>query len=199
VAIILSLESPVIAVSDWMPVTKLSDGSERGQIRVTLAAGSDKQVKRLLLNQTSSEEEEPSSEHLYDSVWESTTTSSSVSFQKESFVPAGRNGPKEQQQQPRKAREIVSKGHHHHVDSQRRHHEGKKLREDASVTKPPAAAEAKKYFRADVTVEEARNLPKVFNQLKSEKTPPSAFVTFSSHGKSTAVVSTVAAGSSNPR
>ena len=71
--ITLDADMPVVAVNDWMPVVDLKTGAEKGQLRVTLAAGTERQIGSLVMpgwrpeNRKSLEEDE----HLYDSVHES--------------------------------------------------------------------------------------------------------------------------------
>eukprot|EP00095_Tigriopus_kingsejongensis_P007593 maker-scaffold417_size177606-snap-gene-0.49 protein:Tk07593 transcript:maker-scaffold417_size177606-snap-gene-0.49-mRNA-1 annotation:"hypothetical protein D910_05392" len=46
-SVLLGLELPVIAVNDWVGVQSLTTGEDVGQIRVTLAAGSETQIQKL--------------------------------------------------------------------------------------------------------------------------------------------------------
>ena len=44
----LNVDLPVIAANDWLAVHDLETGHDQGQIQVTLAAGTDLQIKRLM-------------------------------------------------------------------------------------------------------------------------------------------------------
>ena len=68
--ITLDGDLPVVSVNDWMPVIDLKTGAEKGQLKINLAAGTERQIAKLVMPGWRPESKESSNEdeHVYDSV-----------------------------------------------------------------------------------------------------------------------------------
>ena len=175
-----SSDLPALAcANDWLPVTDLVTGAERGQLQVTLAAGTEEQLLRRLMPQLSEgtssaagtprtttadrddDDKEQESEHLYDTVGDE-------------------EDPEEEEEE-----EVANEGREETVVSL------------TSTLPPPTTTQL---FKAKVRVEEARKLPRVFDPVRKEKVAPSTFITFSSaSGARSTIISPLATETSNPR
>ena len=182
---LLGLDMPVVAFDDWISVTDLATGSEKGQIRVTLAAGSKDQMRHLLQiweetpksiisveKEKDDEEAETVSEHIYDTVEE-------ASEEEEDLEEFQRLRSEEEDQRQKKS--TVFQRDFEPVRSIQRH------------------SERKTAFRVYIHIDEARNLPRVFDALCNKKKSPSTFVTFSSLGDPSTVVTNIVRDSRDPR
>jgi hypothetical protein len=229
----LRSELPAIAANDWLmvkgartiffknkntlivSVLDLLRGTERGELRITLAAGTDEQVRRFepmlkpdktLQTETVSEERNSEDEErIYDSVHDSHESSSSessrVDIEKERRAEEGSRNesvpvlrstrpvvrhvqiqtPKENS--PRKAeitrtipQEVQNAFKKTVLLPEDSHVEEKQTRQCQTPHMDP--------FDAFFSIEEARNLPRVFSYIKDRKIEPSTFVTFQDASKS---------------
>jgi hypothetical protein len=153
-------------MNDWITVTNLADGAEKGEIRVSLAAGTQYQIHRFYPELRLPSESEvskghsESDEHVYDSVHGPTSSNSSE-------VESADSEPIILPQRPPNPLTPVAPVH---------------KKPAHSTARPPkeATEETSSEIAIDLMIEEARNLPKVFDTEKNEKVLPSTFVTFSS-------------------
>ena len=68
--ITLDGDLPIVSVNDWMPVIDLKTGAEKGQLKINLAAGTERQIAKLVMPgwRPGSKESSNEDEHVYDSV-----------------------------------------------------------------------------------------------------------------------------------
>ena len=188
----LTLDLPVVVCDgDWLPVTDLVSGAERGELQVTLAAGTETQlermsprnaeegarpssVSRLAERREENENDETESEHLYDTVGD------------------------EEEEEEEGHKEMPCRESHITATTEEE--------TTASTVRPVLLERQKPQFQATVKVEEARKLPRVFDPARKEKVPPSTFVSFTSvvpsrfgPVKRTTVLSPLAKTTANPK
>ncbi len=173
-ALALNSSMPLmVSGGDWLPVNDLVTGAEMGQVKVTLAVGTEKQLYRMENKNSGktkpNEGDEESEEHLYDTVGEEEE-----------------EGDEELQQQQQQQR-------HQQQQQQVTQTPGTEspTRAPASLQPAPTVGPAKRtatatigntatpVFVAQVKIEEARKLPRVFDPCKQCKVEPTTFVTFS--------------------
>ena len=219
--LVLGLELPVLAVDDWLPVNDLDSSHERGQIRVTLAAGRDVQIRQLMphdLVRTSTDDQErdetlkvedEDEEHLYDTVHEESleheeeehkdtpgsTTSSTTplvdpSSSSEESLPSQEEAPRQPFAHPSPHSQFIPKRttvSHPELPTQR------------PVPDPAVGKDGKKFFKIQLSLEEARNLPRVYDPVRQDRVPPSTYLTFTGSAGSKTVRTNCIHVSSHPQ
>jgi hypothetical protein len=207
--LVLDADLPIIAVNDWIPVTDLKEGNEKGELKVTLAAGVEAQIAKLVPIQglreprkekTNGREEElvteDDDEHIYDSVNGDETS--------EYEEPAPKSCPPPQNKirvhfSPKEDKEHeLSEGLQSMTLLPGRKDEGgepgpKEKGQDEDATDINVGS----YFSAVVSVEEGRNLPSV-SDGRGGRLAPSTYLTFASRNPST-VVTDITHRSKRPR
>jgi len=192
----LSSALPVLSCNDWLPANDLVDGRLKGAVLVTVAAGTDRQMKQFIaglgVNSITAAEGQ------YDSVaTEPLSTSSSAPCTSLAGCPEGGNEPSSRAAASAATVEEEGKSISSLADGRK-----SRIRDnDAAYSASPSL------FPVEVAVEEARRLPRVFDPLLKRKTPPAAFVTFTSLKKgkdggeltSEVVVSPAASACADPK
>ena len=171
--------SPVIAANDWISITDLESGGEVGQLRVVLAAGSYDQI-RLMSPQLNVETKQKQGDldHSYDSVPDSSASEDKITPIYEKFDDKEVTKPEIHAVQENMDRENL----------QRRIYFEDEFRErpiDDTLT-------------TEVTILEARNLPRVFDPRREGKILPRAFATFTAAGQRNPLTTEVAEQSISP-
>ena len=198
-------------MDDWLPVKDLDTNDELGQIRVTLAAGRDAQIKHLMPQHRSpakkaDEEKKKTSshgivedieddEHIYDTVHEE-------SFESEDLIKKTTGGQAEEASPSA----LSSTSSTTLVEASSSSGESLPSQEEAPSPPPPAlppsrrtqvnqkppaalnfegssAAEKQQLFRIKLSLDEARNLSRVFDPVLQERVAPSTYLTFTSGSK----------------
>ncbi len=192
----------MVSVDDWLPVINLIDSSEQGQLQVTLAAGTEAQVQRLLPvvgkgpkstvspseQNADKKEDTSSSEHLYDTVGEDPEEQELTEYTIE--------------KSPEGVRERLRQSQRGHFEPETNQPDKAVAREVSMVlpiTPNMSGHEQRQqlptHFLANVQIDEARKLPRVFDPVTKNKVLPSTFVTFAS----SAVVSKIEPTTVAPR
>lgn len=166
-------------------------GAEQGQLQVTLAVGTEEQLRQLIPRTVATpvparspnpvpELGETESEHLYDTVGEEEEE----------------DGEEKEETEETQVKQVELPETADVPDRLQLLGEVESL--STSASRPPQPS----HFRARVKVEEARRLPRVFDPVRREKVAPSTFVTFTSASQSgvrSTVTSPLATGTANPR
>ena len=167
--ITLDADLPVVAVNDWMPVIDLKTGTEKGQLRINLAAGTERQIAHLVMPGWRPESREAlnEDEHIYDSVHDGDDGDDGDDDDDSAVLCGGE-------------------------ESEAGRVEGDDEEEEVEVAVQEGEWEGESsFFSAVVRIEEGQNLP-------HKRTPPSTYLTFAS-SRPPVVVTDIAHRTTRPK
>lgn len=161
-------------MNDWIPVIDLKTGTEKGQLRINLAAGTERQIAHLVMPgwRPESRKSLDEDEHIYDSVHDDDDDGE----EDPGAVASGGEGSEERR---------VESGDE----------------EEVEVAVPEEEFEQESsFFSAVVRIEEGQSIPRGFEAPEGERkrTPPSTYLTFAS-SRPAVVVTDIAHRTSRPK